>query len=313
MKSKLDLAFGNPGFLQELWEPHNFLKDHKSEDKMPYKYGKQSTPELAEVIKALHKKYNNALITDSTRIVITIGGSQAVQAALFAFKKHLNTTKVNIPIPYWSRFNDFASLNGMTITQDPKDFKLVTSPNNPDGADRSGERAEINDACYNWCHYTKNVVNFTSPVVLFSLAKLSGHASTRIGWAVVQDEQVAKYLQHFVNSITLGVSVEAQESALGVMKHILHNPEFLEEATKIIDDRYSLLNELIARKQLPIKSLSNQGMFWYVEADSKLIEDLNIDCSPGEEFHDPYPNRYRINIGCDSESFNEFVARLELI
>lgn len=313
MKNIIDLGYGNPAFLQELWEDHNFFNNYNSKNLMPYKYGRQSTPLLAEAIKLLHKNQKNALITDQTRIVITVGGSQALQAAMAAYKKIRKIDKVFIPAPYWGKFDDFAGVNNLTVTQDPTDLRVITSPNNPDGADKSHEPADIRDACYNWSYYTKNVVEFSDPVVLFSLAKLSGHASTRVGWAIVQDEQLAKFMQFYVNTITLGVSVESQEQALGVLNHLNCNPDFFQTGSQILTRRQQELDELIKSHSLPIKVVSPSGMFWYIETNQGLIDQLFIECTKGEDLHDPMPNRFRLNLGCSESDFQEFKERLSLV
>lgn len=312
MKEIIDLAYGNPGFLQELWQSHNFLTNLSSHSLMPYKFGKQSSPSLAEEIKLLHKNQRNVLITESTRIVITVGAVQALQAAMYAYQKVMETKTLYVPEPYWTRFDDFARINGLTISTSEAEgaISLITSPNNPNGVDQSDKPAHIRDACYNWTHYTKNVKEFEDKVVLFSLAKLSGHASTRIGWAVVHDVQLGKFMQYYVNTITSGVSVEAQESALGIIKHLNQSPDFFVQGNKILENRYQQLEDLITQKSLPIKVLSTQGMFWYIQCDPKLIAALVIDCSAGEEFKDTQPDTFRINLGCSQSIFFELFDRM---
>lgn len=308
---KLDLGYGNPGFIQELWPKHSLLSYLDSKNLMPYSYAKKINSSLEEKIKEIHIKYKNALITDSTKIVVTIGAVQALQAAM-SYYKNKGFNKVYIPHPFWGRFKDFTNLNQLQIVSNLTDdsFSLITSPNNPDGEDFSLQKASIRDACYNWPHYNKTVSLYSDPVSVFSLSKLSGHSSTRIGWAVVQDEEIAKYLTNYVNIYSSGISIESQLQAKEVVNYLINHAEILEQSLLILNDRLNLLKEIIKNKNLPIKELSYQGMFWYIQASEKLIQKLNIECPRGEDFNDPRPNCFRLNLGVDSLVFEEFIKRV---
>ena len=44
---------------------------------------------------------------------------------------------------------------------------------------------------YNWPSLTNVTDNVDHDIMLFSLSKLSGHAGSRVGWAIVSDPEVA--------------------------------------------------------------------------------------------------------------------------
>lgn len=85
--------------------------------------------------------------------------------------------------------------NATTITPTPSHehpiIELVTSPNNPDGHLRTprlhGEHARtLVDHAYLWPHFTPieaPVAYGNQTIALFTLSKMTGHASTRIGCA----------------------------------------------------------------------------------------------------------------------------------
>lgn len=311
---KLDLGYGNPGFLQELWKEHNLLNQIQSKKLMPYKYAKKNDIKLEEEIFKLHIQNKNVKIDINTKIVVTVGAVQALQAAMYALKKIRSIDLLYIPKPYWMRFNDFAALTGLSIVDQPVNaLSLVTSPNNPNGTDQSDLTTDIRDACYNWSHYTDDVKVFDDVVSVFSLSKLSGHSSTRIGWAVVQDEQIANLMQYYVNTITSGVSIEAQKNSAEILSILNDDVNFLIQAKDILKSRYDEVCEIITVRKLPIGIHSTQGMFLYVSCDSAIIEALNIECPNGLEFKDQNSDRYRLNLGCDIDTFNEFLKRIRKI
>lgn len=64
--------------------------------------------------------------------------------------------------------------------------EFVTSPNNPDGQPNkaviSGPNAKaIHDRAYYWPHFSPIPTPADEDVMVFTISKLTGHASTRIG------------------------------------------------------------------------------------------------------------------------------------
>lgn len=312
--TKIDLGYGNPGFIQEQYPVDFSLKNATKITEAHYACGKHPSQILINTILSLHKKYNNVLITPNTHIVVTVGAVQAIQAALAYFQSK-SYKKVHIPKPYWGRFDDFLSLHNMDqIDQQEKDsVNFITSPNNPDGIDQSDIKANIRDACYNWPIYTNNVLKFSDEITIFSLSKLSGFSSTRIGWAVVQSEEIAIFMNNYVNIFTSGISIESQNSALHIMNHIDSNPAIIQTCSTILKNRHKEINQFVSEKNINIKILSNQGMFLYIQTDTDLPGKLNIETVSGSFFHDSRKNIHRINIGTTAADWNEFIRRLNLL
>jgi len=55
-------------------------------------------------------------------------------------------------------------------------------------------------------------------VVLFSGSKLSGHAGSRFGWAVVRNRTVAALMESYITAQTLGVSTDTQLRFLAIVR-----------------------------------------------------------------------------------------------
>ncbi|XP_037406171.1 tryptophan aminotransferase-related protein 3-like [Triticum dicoccoides] len=59
--------------------------------------------------------------------------------------------------------------------------------------------------------------------MLFTTSKLSGHASSRFGWALIRDEKVAKRVNDYIMQNTMGASRDTQLRMLAIFKTILAN------------------------------------------------------------------------------------------
>jgi aspartate/methionine/tyrosine aminotransferase len=175
--------------------------------------------------------------------------------------------------------------------------------------------ADIRDACYNWSHYTKHPVKLRDKVVIFSLSKLSGHSSTRIGWAIVKDADVAAKMREYVELFSSGVSIQSQESAAHILRRLntKNGRLLLKLAQATLSDRHKAIQRIVKEKSLPVKILSERGMFLYVQCRPQFIYDLKITCFAGSECGDTQKGRYRLNLGCTDEAYRELIARLEAL
>ena len=108
-------------------------------------------------------------------------------------------------------------------------IEIVTSPNNPDGRRAVPVFQEnpgmlIHDHVYHWptiLNPEQDTIELDNEeIMLFSLSKLTGHAASRIGWALVKDAQVAKDMASFVWLQSTHASVEAQYSAIKIIRSI---------------------------------------------------------------------------------------------
>ncbi|KAL0421413.1 UNVERIFIED_CONTAM: Tryptophan aminotransferase-related protein 2 [Sesamum latifolium] len=104
-------------------------------------------------------------------------------------------------------------------------IEMVTYPNNPDGVIREPviNRANgmlIHDLAYYWPQYTAITSPADHDIILFTVSKCTGHAGSRIGWALVRDENIARKMVKFIEINTIGVSKEAQLRAANILETI---------------------------------------------------------------------------------------------
>uniref|UniRef100_A0A0A9GLY8 Alliinase C-terminal domain-containing protein n=1 Tax=Arundo donax TaxID=35708 RepID=A0A0A9GLY8_ARUDO len=142
-------------------------------------------------------------------------------------------------------------------------IELVCSPNNPDGAIReavlsSGTGKAIHDLVYYWPQYTPITGPAAHDVMLFTLSKITGHAGTRLGWALVKDREVARKMVYFVDRSSIGVAKDAQlrgAKILGVVSDAYElpppvaaapRPRLFDFARRRMADRWSALRAAVA-------------------------------------------------------------------
>jgi L-tryptophan--pyruvate aminotransferase len=80
--------------------------------------------------------------------------------------------------------------------------EFVTSPNNPDGevrVPRSSASMAVYDRAYWWPHFGP-VSSADDELMIFTLSKLTGHAGTRIGWALVKNQTVASKMARYIHA-----------------------------------------------------------------------------------------------------------------
>ena len=66
-------------------------------------------------------------------------------------------------------------------------------------------------------------------LLIFTLTKLTGHAATRFGWALVRDRAVAAAMQAYIHQTVIHDSVDAQVRALGLVRRLVADDGALAE------------------------------------------------------------------------------------
>ncbi|XP_062024219.1 tryptophan aminotransferase-related protein 4-like [Rosa rugosa] len=243
---------GDPYFLEPFW------MQHASESailvagwhRMGYTFPDQAyiSQELERLIRKVHDIAGNA-VTQGRYIVIGAGSTHLLNAAVKALSLSSTSSfnssssspaSVVVSIPFYALYETqteyFRSLDYKfegdgsllpNITDGTKRvIEFVTAPNNPDGklnkANFQGPNsAAIYDRVYYWPHFTPIPTPANDDVMVFSISKLTGHAGTRLGWAVIKDEAVyQRMLNHTVIS-NLGISRDTQLRAFKLLNVVV--------------------------------------------------------------------------------------------
>ena len=215
----------------------------------------RAMPRLERAVREVHALVGNAEL-DGMHLVFGLGSTELVNAALYALAQRAaaaapaptspprDTAAVWAARPYYEGYVEPSSYFQTRLfawqaadappqpsTERPV-IEMVTSPNNPDGTMREAKVSPsehsytVYDHVYFWPHFapitgpvTDHVHNRS--VALFSLSKLTGHASTRIGWAVCRSAEVAALMRHFILLNTRHVPRESQLRAAAALEHVV--------------------------------------------------------------------------------------------
>ncbi|XP_050377899.1 tryptophan aminotransferase-related protein 2-like [Argentina anserina] len=257
-------------------------------------------PELAKQVIRLHKAVGNA-VTEGRHIVVGTGSSQLIMAALFALSPKDGSEPMSVvsTAPYYSSYPAMSSYlksglykwagDAKSLNKEGPYIELITSPNNPDGFIRSSTVNRtggmlVHDLAYYWPQYTP----ITSPVdhdmSLFTVTKATGHAGTRVGWALVKDEEVAKKMVNFIELNTIGVSRDSQLRAAKILEVITSTTEKVgssDSGASFFEVSYHLLAE---RWRQLRAAVSNDSMFSLPEFAPGYCNSLQQETQPQPAF-----------------------------
>ncbi|KAI4328190.1 hypothetical protein L6164_020567 [Bauhinia variegata] len=357
----LNLDQGDPLIFESFWSKFNdeCTVVIKGNDLMSYMSDPSNVcwfllPVLRDAIKRIHGVVGNA-VTDGKHIVVGTGSTQLFKAALFALSSPDSPLPMNVVAlaPYYSEYKDEIEVLSSSLFQwsgdanvydkDEAYIEVVTSPNNPDGAIRGPvvkSRAEgklIHDLAYYWPQYTAITDNADHDIMLFTFSKCTGHAGSRLGWAIVKDIEVAEKMTKFIRLSSIGVSKESQTRAAKIIQVICdnyHNPGsaesnlFFHYSKRLMLERWEKLSEVIknsnvftvARSQGAYclftneSSESHPGFAWLkckegIEDCEGYLRKLKIISRSGKRFG--VDAKYaRLNLLCNDAFFDEFLMRL---
>ncbi|KAH7427333.1 hypothetical protein KP509_10G039800 [Ceratopteris richardii] len=240
----INFDHGDPKMFEKYWSLHQNTVSAvlRGNERMSYFSDKEAVcwflePSLAMEIKLMHKMIGNA-VTEGHHIVVGTGSSQLISAALYALSSlaHHRPVDVVSASPFYSSYPPMTNFLESQLHHwagDASSYKtsgqnayieLVTSPGNPDGMIHSavvdGTGPVIYDLAYYWPHYTPITEAADYDIMLFTVSKTTGHAGTRIGWALVRDIEVAKKMTKYIELSTIGVSKDSQFRTAQILKGI---------------------------------------------------------------------------------------------
>ncbi|XP_047966001.1 tryptophan aminotransferase-related protein 1-like [Salvia hispanica] len=268
----LDFDKGDPTMYEAYWKliGDDFKITISSSEALSYFANPKSfcwymLPKLEHEIKNLHNLVGNAVV-EGRHIVVGNGSSQLIQAALYALAEPLDPPSpisVVSAAPFYSCYPQIADCmrsrlfkwggDAHAYNDDKAYIEMVTSPNNPDGELRGPvlKRANgmlVHDLAYYWPQYTAITNPVDQNIMLFTMSKCTGHAGSRIGWAIVKDPDVAKRMVRFMEISTIGVSKEAQLRAVAILEMISTNScpsNFFEFGRSVMTERWTKLREAL--------------------------------------------------------------------
>lgn len=278
----IDVRAGQPTLFEDYWLRARARRTCVSaEHSLEYALSGEAMPRLLAAIRAVHALVGNARLDANVSIIVGVGSLSLLQAAMtatatWAGPAAAGPTHVWAPSPYLSYIADACRSHGRLLNcsrlgqREPprrQEFampdgrwlplvEVVTSPNNPDGrlqrSRLSGPNVVVHDHAYYWPHFTPVaepiVVSRPEHVALFTMSKLSGHASSRVGWAIVRrGSMLEKSLRAYVARTTVGVPRDAQHRAAAALEEMVADGgQLLRWAQQAMAERWRVLDEVFA-------------------------------------------------------------------
>ncbi|RDX80790.1 L-tryptophan--pyruvate aminotransferase 1, partial [Mucuna pruriens] len=313
-------------------------------------------PEFEDAVRRLHRVVGNA-VTKDRHIVVGTGATQLFQAAVFALSPSDPPKPINVvaATPFYSEYQDEVGVLRSGLYQWAGDaalyekneayIEVVTSPNNPDGTIRGpavvkseAQGKLVHDFAYYWPHYTPITHQADNDIMIFTFSKCTGHAGSRIGWAIVKDIDVAKKMTRYVQLSSIGVSKESQIRVAKIVEVICNGYQkigsmeselFFEYSKRIMRERWEKFWKVVEQSKVfsvtkspkTFCNFTNEasetyaGFIW-LKCDDDDIEDcegyllgkLKIRSRGGKRFGASAKYARLSMIGTDDE-FNELLKR----
>ncbi|KAL1825059.1 hypothetical protein ACET3Z_011837 [Daucus carota] len=277
----LDADSGNPIYLEPYWMQHaaSTAIVLSGWHRMGYEYedGSLISKELHSEIFKLHDIVKN-VNTTGRYLIFGAGSTQLLSAAVHSLSlESSQPAKVVASVPYYPVYKSQTELldstmykfMGDTSLQNKSDsstnfIEFVTSPNNPDGqlkkAVLEGSN-KIHDLAYYWPHYSPIVAPVDEDIAIFTLSKLTGHAGSRFGWALIKDKAVYERMVKYMDLNTYGVARETQLRALKLLQHVVQGrgSDLFEFGYGTMKHRWELLSKTLeASQRFSVQHLSSQ-------------------------------------------------------
>ncbi|WOK97970.1 tryptophan aminotransferase-related protein 3 [Canna indica] len=357
-----DLDSGDPLFLEVYWQEHaaSSAVVFSGWHRMSYITNGQSnsfiSDELDKNIRLLHQVVGNAIVDDKL-IILGAGSSQLINALVYALSSSSSNANSSSPalvvasIPYYPFYKAQTTLfqtrhyawegDASNLVNSSADniIEFVTSPNNPDGQMKHSVvrgAAVIYDHAYYWPHFAAIQAPADGDVMLFTNSKVSGHAGSRFGWALIKDEQVYLRAIEYMQLNTMGTSHDTQLRILKLIKVMIAEQggekDIFEFGYNTLKARWSRLSNLISSSnRFSLQQLSPQYCNYFKkirdpspayawlkcereedEDCNKVLENAGI-ISRGGALFEAGSHYTRISLIKNQDYFELFMKRMEAL
>jgi L-tryptophan--pyruvate aminotransferase len=353
---------GQPALFQEYWEssggePCSSIASDFQTEYQGRIVGEGIYKPLEEEIRRLHANVGNAE-TEGYTVVLGVGGTGVMNSVLYALASLAATNAttssgIYAQPPYYGNYLP-QTQNTMAYSSDSSrsflewetqassaTHEIITYPNNPDGVKRSPTPTAISstilpaiyDAIYYWPQFTSIDRKLSEDVMIFSASKHTGHAGSRLGWALVKNPEVAELMRNFVQR-ELGVSMDSQIRYTYTLNFINEQFEstsppssaFYEFSQAKMKGRFDAVaklfvdpesGELVAKRGVTFLNNDTRGAYiWLVHDDANvdlqaLLQEEAMIAGSGGQSYGVAPNYARIQLMARSVEVNDMLERLE--
>lgn len=262
-------------------------------------------------------------------VIITNGAKQALGASFYALKR-MGKKSVGMRSPYWALIPPLVRMHDLhpLLQVEGADAALCLLPNNPDGFSgdpvwleqycRENKMPLIHDAAYYTHVYLprdRDLRQF-GDVQIYSISKMFGLSGLRLGYVVCPNPEFYRYIQEYMEAMTVGVSVIPQIFLEGLLKTMDRNPNLLKEFEVESAEALSASKQIVSYLdpevlEVPTNVKVNPGMFGWFKMGSKCnFAKARVNAIDGALFGTP--GMVRMNLAFNVGQMSEIVDRLNL-
>ena len=183
-------------------------------------------------------------------------------------------------------------------------IEFVTVPNNPDNKYREpyykNAACTIYDDVYLWPSIT-NLADMNTPleseISLFSMSKLTGHAGTRFGWALLDNPKLANKMSQYIYATEISISIDAQYRAFTLFDYLTTDDnanDFFNWVKSQMTPRWTSLNTIFNpnTQNRFIQHAKSGGFYAWIECIlpsethncASVFESVGVQPIPGSSF-----------------------------
>jgi aspartate/methionine/tyrosine aminotransferase len=276
-------------------------------------------PVLIEQLKTLAERHSGI---KHKYLIVTCGGTGAINAALYALKTE-KTHWVVTNKRYFPFYPKIIKCHGLTqidktvseALQNPQNgckednfIFLQDSPSNPDGAVSCFYDEDIWDAAY--ASHTYNHRPEISPVswkiMVGSLSKTLGLPGLRLGFACTDNKELYDKMSEYVTAQTMGLSKMSMDLAETILDN-LNQDLFEEKSRNYLDQNREEVQKVLSRfgqGEIPVR-----GMFVTVQlgkAERRALERAKVKWQPGSTWGEN-DDWARLSLGASRETIKAAV------
>jgi aspartate/methionine/tyrosine aminotransferase len=314
----IDMGIGEAAIVrEEFFYWNSYSLGHQRIEKLDLSYQPANgwTP-LSEYLEAKHGK----------PVVIANGAKQALMAVFAAAEAAIGKKRTVVArSPYWSSFPRMSAVAGMMFSTESNflngKVRVLVSPNNPTGVletipteDIRGALA-VHDAAYWSQSYNEKCTNENLPycnIRIYSMSKMLGMSSLRVGYAVLEDDAwgLREQMIDYIETTTSGVSESSQRWVLGALKALDEIPDgglrfYQNSRSRLAKNRFAFESGLGSAGT----SANDSGMFaWVLKGPGYDPDAAKVRVIDGAAFGDA--KYFRASLGGSLEDCREAGKRL---
>lgn len=265
-------------------------------------------------------------------VIITNGAKQALGACFYALQQ-MGKKTVGMRTPYWALIPPLVKMHGLEplASFEGADANLLLLPNNPDGFSDIHTQAGpikdhrengvplIHDAAYYTHIYLPwgHPLNSIGDVQIYSISKMLGLSGLRLGYVVCPNKEFYKWVLHYMENMTVGVSVMSQIFLYDLMRRMNAYPtltqQFEGQSHADLDDAKKIIMKVNPEVlEVPSNTFLIQGMFgWFKVGQKADFAKAKINFISGDLFG--VPGMVRMNLAFNGETMEEIVRRLNSV